>query len=53
MKLNIAHQIRKGGRITYTDGRPGHERVEATVLAVDLKGMTVQFDVSVNRSASG
>ncbi|MCX6928267.1 MAG: hypothetical protein NT154_34415 [Verrucomicrobia bacterium] len=44
MKLNIVHQIKKGGRISYNDGRPGHEGVEATVLAVDAQGMTVQFD---------
>lgn len=44
MKLSIVHQIRKGGRISYNDGRPGHEGVEATVLAVDPQGMTVQFD---------
>ena len=37
-------QIRKGGRIVYNDGRPGHQGVEATVLAVDSRGMTVQFD---------
>ena len=44
MRLNVAHQIKKGGRISYNDGRPGHEGVEATVLAVDAQGMTVQFD---------
>lgn len=37
-------QIRKGGRIVYDDGRPGHQGVEALVLAVDAEGMTVQFD---------
>lgn len=37
-------QIKKGGRIVYNEGRPGHKGVMATVLAVDKKGMTVQFD---------
>ena len=36
--------IKKGGRIVYNDGRPGHKDVPATVLAVDGKGMTVQFE---------
>ena len=44
MKLNVAYQVKPGGRISYNDGRPGHEGVEATVLAVDAQGMTVQFD---------
>ena len=45
MKLNsTVDQIKKSGRIIYNDGRPGHSRVLATVLAVDKKGMTVQFD---------
>jgi hypothetical protein len=44
MKLNVAYQVKAGGRISYNDGRPGHEGVEATVLAVDSRGMTVQFD---------
>jgi len=44
MKLNLAHQIKVGGRISYNDGRPGHEDVEAVVLAMDARGMTVQFD---------
>lgn len=45
MKLNnTVDQIKKGGRIVYNDGRPGHSGVLATVLAVDKKGMTVQFD---------
>jgi hypothetical protein len=44
MKLNVAYQVKPGGRISYNDGRPGHEGVQATVLAVDPKGMTVQFD---------
>jgi len=44
MKLNIVHQVKKGGRIIYNDGRPGHQGVEATVVEVDAKGMTVLFD---------
>jgi hypothetical protein len=44
MKVDIAYQIKAGGRISYNDGRPGHEGVEAAVLAVDKRGMTVQFD---------
>ena len=44
MKLNVVHQIRKGGRISYNDGRPGHQNARATVLEVDQRGMTVQFD---------
>ena len=44
MKLKVTYQIKVGGRISYNDGRHGHEGVEATVLAVDTRGMTVQFD---------
>jgi len=44
MRLNVVHQIRKGGRIIYNDDRPGHDGVEATVLSVDAAGMLVQFD---------
>jgi len=45
MKLrSTLDQIKMGGRIIYDDGRPGHQGVLATVLAVDSKGMTVQFD---------
>ena len=42
--VGMVDQIKKGGRIVYNDGRPGHQGVFATVLAVDAKGMTVQFD---------
>ncbi len=42
--MRIEDQVKKGSRISYDDGRPGHEGVEATVLAVDAQGMTVQFD---------
>ena len=44
MKLRVRDQVKAGGRISYNDGRPGHEGVEATVIEVDSKGMTVQFD---------
>lgn len=45
MKLNsTTDRIKKGGRIIYNDGRPGHAGVLATVLTVDKMGMTVQFD---------
>jgi len=37
-------QIKHGSRIVYNDGRPGHINALATVLEVDAKGMTVQFD---------
>jgi len=37
-------QIKKGGRVVYNDGRPGHKGVLATVVAVDAKGMTVLFE---------
>ena len=30
--------------MSYDDGRPGHQGVGSTVLAVDERGMTVQFD---------
>jgi len=45
MKLqSTLDQIKRGGRIVYNDGRPGHQGVLATVLAVDGKGMTIQFE---------
>jgi hypothetical protein len=44
MTLRIQDQVKKGSRISYDDGRPGHQGVEATVLAVDERGMTLQFD---------
>lgn len=45
MKLrSTVDQIKKGGRIVYNDGRAGHTDVFATVVAVDAKGMTVQFE---------
>ena len=37
-------RIKKGGRMVYNDGRAGHTDVFATVVAVDAKGMTVQFE---------
>jgi hypothetical protein len=45
MKLRgTVDQIKRGSRIVYNDGRPGHKDVFATVLAVDAYGMTVQFE---------
>ena len=45
MKLrSTLDQIKPGGRIVYNDGRPGHKGVQATVVEVDAKGMTVQFE---------
>lgn len=44
MKLRVQDQVKEGSRISYDDGRPGHQGVEATVLAVDREGMRVQFE---------
>ena len=45
MKLNIAYQVKPGSRISYNDGRPGHQDVRAMVLEVLAgQGMLVQFD---------
>jgi hypothetical protein len=45
MKGNTARQVRPGARISYDDGRPGHQDVRATVLEVtEGHGMLVQFD---------
>jgi hypothetical protein len=45
MKLrNPEDPLKKGDRIIYNDGRPGHQGVPATVIGVDDCGMTVQFD---------
>ena len=45
MKLRgTVDQIKVGDRIVYNDGRPGHKDVFATVLAVNAKGMEVQFE---------
>lgn len=45
MNFSKGEIIRAGGRISYNDGRPGHQGVEATVLeVVDGHGMLVQFD---------
>jgi hypothetical protein len=45
MKLaGTLDRIKKGGRIVYDDGRPGHSEVFATVIEVNSKGMTVQFE---------
>ena len=42
--LSTVDQIKKGGSIVYNDGRPGHSGAVASVLGVDDKGMTVQFE---------
>jgi hypothetical protein len=44
MRLKIEDQVKKGSRISYDDGRPGHKGVAAIVLAVDTDGMLVQFE---------
>ncbi len=45
MKSRIQDQVRKGCRISYDDGRPGHRGVRATVLELAAgQGMWVQFD---------
>jgi hypothetical protein len=44
MRLRVQDQVMQGSRICYDDGRPGHQGVQATVLAVDSRGMKVQFD---------
>ena len=44
MKLRVRDQIKKGSRIPYDDGRPGHQGVEGTVLEVDADGMLGLFD---------
>jgi hypothetical protein len=40
----LQDQVKPGGRILYNDNRPGHTKAMATVLSVDGKGMTVQFE---------
>ena len=44
MKVRIQDEVKSGGRVVYDDGRPGHSDATATVLRVDSRGMTVQFD---------
>lgn len=45
MRLRVQDQVRKGSRISYDDGRLGHQDVRATVLEVTVgHGMLVQFD---------
>ena len=45
MRLRIQDQVTEGCRISYDDGRPGHQDVRATVLEVTGgHGMLVQFD---------
>jgi len=54
MKLrSTVDQIKRGGRIVYNDGRAGHSGVLATVLAVDKKSMTVQFDDRADTTSIG
>jgi hypothetical protein len=48
MRPRVRDQIWKGSRISYDDGQPDHDGVLATVLAVDGRGMTVQFDDRAN-----
>lgn len=36
--------FKEGSVIAYNDGRPGHTDILATVLDIDSRGMTVQFD---------
>ena len=45
MRLRVQDQVKEGCRISYDDGRPGHEDVRASVLEVtEGHGMLVQFD---------
>ncbi len=45
MKLRVQDQVKERSRISYDDGRPGHQDVRATVLEVTVgHGMLVQFD---------
>ena len=45
MRLRVQDQVERGSRISYDDGRPGHQDVRATVLEVTPGcGMLVQFD---------
>lgn len=44
MLRSVVNQIKKGDRIVYNDGRPGHTGVLATVVEIDSQGMTVLFD---------
>jgi hypothetical protein len=45
MKMNLACQVKVGDRISYYDGRPGHQDMRARVLEMtENHGMLVQFD---------
>jgi preprotein translocase subunit YajC len=48
--LGTIDQIKPGSRIVYNDGRPGHSGIFGDVLAVDAKGMTVQFEDRADRT---
>lgn len=37
-------EIKVGQKFTYNDGRPGHQHVRATVLAVTSDGFVAQFE---------
>ena len=39
-----ADGFKKGVKIIYDDGRPGHVGVRATIIDVNREAMTVQFD---------
>lgn len=44
MRLRLVDEIKRGGEILYDDGRPGHSGVKGVVLALDGRGMTIQFE---------
>ena len=49
MKANVAYEVKRGTRIAYDDGRPGHRDARGTVLEVTQgHGMLVQFDDRAN-----
>ncbi len=40
----LSGEFKKGAKIVYNDGRPGHSSAVASVLCVDNKGMMVHFE---------
>lgn len=42
--VNVTYQVGLRARILYNEGQPGYAGVEMIALAVDVQGMTVQFD---------